>query len=85
MADAAIVISDNVALADACATMLGNLVTDPGRMKEAVDAVSEVKAVAGCAVIVGDRIAFKGTLPQMVRASGTFSRTSRILFPEGKV
>ena len=33
-------------------------------MKEAVDAVSEVKAVAGCAVIVGDRIAFNGTLPQ---------------------
>jgi ApbE superfamily uncharacterized protein (UPF0280 family) len=85
MADAAIVISDNVALADACASMLGNMVRgdDDETMKKAVGAVANVRDVTGCAVIVGDRIALKGRLPRMVKAEGTFSRTSRILFPDG--
>jgi ApbE superfamily uncharacterized protein (UPF0280 family) len=85
IADAAIVMSDNVALADACASMLGNLVqSDDGEsMSRAVDAVAGVNGVTGCAAIVGDRIAFKGSLPRMVQAEGTFSMTARILFPAG--
>ena len=85
IADAAIVLSDNAALADACASMLGNLVRsgDDGAMSRAVEAVANVREVAGCAVIVGDKIALKGRLPRMVPAEGTFSRSSRILFPLG--
>ncbi len=85
IADAAIVVSDNVALADACASMLGNLVRsdDGAALGRAVDAVAAVEGVTGCAAIVGDRIALKGSLPRMVRAEGTFSRAARILFPDG--
>jgi uncharacterized protein len=86
IADAAIVVSDNVSLADACASMLGNLVVsdDEPTMGRAVEAVAGVEGVTGCAAVVGDRIALKGRLPRMVRAEGTFSRASRILFPAGK-
>jgi uncharacterized protein len=86
IADAAIVISDNVALADACASMLGNLVRsdDESALERAVETVGGVKGVTGCAAIIGERIALKGSLPRMVHAHGTFSRATRILFPEGK-
>jgi uncharacterized protein len=81
IADAAIVVSENVALADACASMLGNLVTseDEGTMRGAVEKVAGVKGVTGCAAIVGDMIAMKGTLPRLVRAKGNFDQASRIL------
>ena len=84
IADAAIVVSDNVALADACASMLGNLVSsgEEEMMKRAVESVADVQGVTGCAAIVGDRIALKGLLPRMVHAEGTFSRTSRIRFSD---
>ena len=85
IADAAIVLSENVALADACASMLGNLVSsDKDKiMTGAVEEVAEVTYVIGCAAIVGNKIAFKGCLPRMVPARGTFSRASRILIPAG--
>jgi uncharacterized protein len=81
IADAAIVISDNVALADACATMLGNMVVsdDDALLADAVSRLNEVKGVTGCCAIVGDKIAMKGSLPQMVRSKDNFSKTSRIL------
>ena len=83
--DAAIVLSENVALADACASMLGNLVSSNKDMimKGAVEEVASVTQVCGCAAIVGDKIAFKGCLPRIVPARGTFSRASRILIPNG--
>ncbi len=81
IADAAVVVSDDVPLADACATMLGNIVTsnDEAIMADAISRVMKVGRVAGCCAIVGDRIAMKGTLPRMVPASGNFDRTSRVL------
>lgn len=81
IADAAIVISDNVALADACASMLGNMVTsnDDELLVDAVTRLMRVDGVTGCSAIVGDKIAMKGTLPRMVPASGNFAKASRIL------
>lgn len=81
IADAAVVLADNVALADACATMLGNTVTsdDEAVMADAVSRAMLVDGVTGCCAIVAERIAMKGTLPRMVPASGNFSKTSRIL------
>jgi ApbE superfamily uncharacterized protein (UPF0280 family) len=81
IADSAIVISDNVALADACATMLGNLASsaEDDVLTRAVEETAKVEGVTGCAVIVGDKIAFKGQIPRMVPAEGTFSRASRIM------
>ena len=85
IADAAIVISDDVALADACASMLGNQVRsdDDGSLMRAVEEVAKVMGVTGCAVIVGDKIAIKGQLPRIVPTKGTSSRASRMLFPMG--
>ncbi|HEY3419505.1 MAG TPA: UPF0280 family protein [Methanomassiliicoccales archaeon] len=82
VADAAIVISDNVSLADACATMLGNMVVsnDDALMADAVTRSMEVDGIIGCCAIAGDKIAMKGTIPRMVQAKGNFSKTSRILF-----
>jgi hypothetical protein len=81
IADAAIVISENVALADACATMLGNRVVsnDDALLTDSVTRVMEVEGVSGCCAMVGDKIAMKGTLPRMVPASGNFAKASRIL------
>jgi ApbE superfamily uncharacterized protein (UPF0280 family) len=81
IADAAIVISDNAALADACATMLGNMVisNEDALLAEAVTRQMTVAGVVGCCAIVGDKIAMKGVLPRMVPAQGNIGRTSRIL------
>jgi ApbE superfamily uncharacterized protein (UPF0280 family) len=75
------VISDNVSLADACASMLGNMIVsdDDSVLEEAVTRLMEVKNISGCYVIVGDKIAMKGTLPRMVPSSGNFTKASRIL------
>jgi hypothetical protein len=81
IADAAIVISNNVALADACATMLGNDIVsgEDALLAEAVTRLMKVENVSGCCAIVGDKIAMKGILPRIVPASGNFSKASRIL------
>jgi len=81
IADAAIVISDNVALADACATMLGNMVVtnDDLFLEKAVTDLMKIKNITGCYVIAVEKIAMKGTLPRMVPAKGTFSNASRII------
>jgi ApbE superfamily uncharacterized protein (UPF0280 family) len=81
VADAAIVISDNVALADACATMVGNMVVsnEDALLAGVVTRLKKVDGVTGCCVIVGDKIAMKGTLPRMVPSKGNLNRASRIL------
>jgi ApbE superfamily uncharacterized protein (UPF0280 family) len=81
IADAAIVISENVALADACATLLGNMIVsnDDPVLADAVTRLMEVEGVSGCCAIVGDKISMKGTLPRMLPASGNFAKASRIL------
>lgn len=68
MADAAIVFSDNVSLADAAATALGNA-TDigPTAVEEAFGIVKRVNEIAGAVVIQGENIGMWGTLPEIVR------------------
>jgi uncharacterized protein len=82
IADAAMVISDDVALADACATMLGNMVVsdDDAQLARAVTRVLEVDNITGCCAIVGDKIAMMGILPRMLPSEGNFDQASRILF-----
>jgi uncharacterized protein len=81
VADAAIVISGNVTLADACASMLGNMIVsdDDTLLADAVARSMMVSNVTGCCVIVGEKIAMKGEVPKLVRSSGNFSKASRIL------
>lgn len=62
IADAALVAAESAALADAAATALGNLAKTPNDIERAVDFVAGVEGVAGCLLIVGDRLGVKGEL-----------------------
>ena len=69
MADAAAVFSDDVSLADAAATALGNEV---GTGKEAVEisfrAIRGIPGIKGALVIQGEYIGMWGDLPEITRA-----------------
>jgi ApbE superfamily uncharacterized protein (UPF0280 family) len=61
-ADAATVVSKDVALADAVATQLGNKVIQPGDLKDAVRWAVEVPGVEGALAVMGDKLAALGDL-----------------------
>jgi ApbE superfamily uncharacterized protein (UPF0280 family) len=73
MADAAIIFSDDVALADAAATALGNA-TAVGKdaVEKAFDAVKPVPVIKGAMVIQGEYIGMWGNIPEMIRADVDF-------------
>lgn len=78
--DAATVIAENVTLADACATRLGNLVTvrSEEALKGALDDVTSIEGVEGALVVVEDLMAMKGKLPPMVRMECERSKIAKI-------
>ena len=65
------VFSDDVVLADCCATALGNLVTDEATLQAAVEAIGSIPGVRGCMACCGDRVAMFGALPELVAADCT--------------
>lgn len=79
-ADVATVISPNVALADACATRLGNLVTDPSDdvLSAAVAGVTAIPGVEGALVVAGGKIALKGALPELIKVPDDPSKVTKI-------
>ncbi len=62
------VLSDNVVLADCCATALGNLVKGEGSLAESCERIGGVEGVTGCLACCGDKIAMFGDLPELIRA-----------------
>lgn len=66
-ADAAIVISPSGALSDACATRLGNLVTSPQDVNQALGRIKKISRVQGAAVIIGKTIGVWGKLKLLRR------------------
>jgi ApbE superfamily uncharacterized protein (UPF0280 family) len=66
-ADAAVVISEDVALADAAATALGNAVTAEGLLQECFQAIDR-SGIDGALVIRGEKIALWKELPPLRRA-----------------
>jgi hypothetical protein len=66
-ADAAVVISEDVALADAAATALGNAVTADGPLPECFQAIDQ-PGIDGALVIRGDQMALWKDLPPLERA-----------------
>ncbi len=67
-ADAAIVVSEDVSLADAAATALGNAVGVDSPLAEAFDVVDR-PGIAGAMVIRGEEMALWGELPPLKRAN----------------
>ena len=59
-ADAAVVIADSSALADASATALGNRVVRPGDMEPGLEWVMKIPGVRGAVLILGDKIGAMG-------------------------
>jgi len=68
-ADLATVISEDVALADACATKLGNLITedDVTLMDKSLREVLAIEGVKGALVMAGGKMGLGGAVPRMVR------------------
>lgn len=61
-ADAVVVLSPSVPLADAVATATGNLVQTPDDLERALEFASEIKGVTGILVIKDDRLAVWGSV-----------------------
>ncbi len=68
------VLSDDVILADCCATALGNLVKDESTLAPSCETIGSVEGVTGCLACCGGKIAMFGDLPELVRAD-----TSRLV------
>lgn len=62
------VFSDDVVLADCCATALGNLVKDEDALRGAVEKVGAMPGVTGCMACCRDKVAMYGRIPDMVPA-----------------
>jgi hypothetical protein len=75
-ADAAVVISQDVALADAAATALGNAVTAEGPLQECFQAIDQ-PGIDGALVIRGDKMALWKDLPPLRRARVGAERITR--------
>ncbi len=67
-ADAAVIISPNILLADAAATALGNRIKEKKDLKEAFDFLKNVKEIEGALAIIHDQIGMFGTLPKLIRS-----------------
>ena len=69
VAEAATVFSPDAAVADACATRLGNLVKsdEDEVIKGALEDVTWIPGVDGALVIVGNKMAVKGNVPRIVK------------------
>lgn len=69
MADAAVVFSDNVSLADSAATALANATeTGASAVEKAFDVVRGISEINGALVVQGEHIGMWGNLPAIVRA-----------------
>lgn len=60
------VFSDDVILADCCATALGNLVKDEDSVTDALETIGSIEGVKGCLACIGDKVAVFGDVPEMI-------------------
>jgi len=60
------VFSDDVILADCCATALGNLVKDEGSLNDALESIGSIEGIKGCLACIGDKVAVYGDIPEMI-------------------
>lgn len=81
-ADLATVISEDVALADACATKLGNLITedDVTLMDKAIREVLSIEGVKGALVMINGKLGLGGEVPRLVRCDVPKDLITRVRF-----
>lgn len=61
-ADAALIISDNTALADAVATLAGNAVQDASGIEKGIELARSVSGVRGVLILIGDKMGSWGEI-----------------------
>lgn len=76
-ADAALIISEDISLADAAATALGNRIIDKDSLTSAFDFLKGIPEVAGAIGIIGDCVATYGKLPKIVRANVEYEKITK--------
>ena len=64
--DVCTVFSDDVILADCCATLLGNMVRGPDDLARAVESVGSIEGVRGCVAVCSGKVAMFGDVPEIV-------------------
>lgn len=76
--DASTAVSNNVALADAAATALGNQIcnADENEIERAMDSFNR-EGIDGLLVTIGDLVGISGNLPDIVRANVEYNLISR--------
>jgi len=65
-ADVACVIAETACLADAAASTLGNMSSDP---RAAIRAIKRIRGICGALLIVGDKLVTWGALPTLIQTS----------------
>ena len=75
--DAALILSEDVSLADAAATALGNRIVDKNSLATAFDFLRDTPEVSGAIGIIGDRMATYGKLPKIVRANVEYEKITK--------
>ena len=76
------VISDDVILADCCATSLGNLVKEgtSDSLSKALETIASIEGVDGCLAYVNGLFGTAGDVPRLIRRKVDSDDASRIIF-----
>lgn len=74
------VFSDDTALADACATALGNSIGDGNEMKGHLERICTIDGVNGCLAYCGRSFAMCGDIPELVRSDANDHIITKIRF-----
>jgi len=77
--DICTVFSDDVILADACATALGNMVKGDDLVGP-LDTICEVEGVSGALISAFGKVAMKGDVPQLIKADVDTDRISKVMY-----
>jgi len=78
--DISTVISDDVALADACATLLGNLVKGSDDLAGPLETVCDIDGVTGCLAYCDGSIAMCGDIPELTASEANDHIITKVLF-----
>ncbi|MDR2866542.1 MAG: UPF0280 family protein [Methanomassiliicoccaceae archaeon] len=77
--DISTVISNDVSLADACATALGNMVKERSGMAEHLEKICSIKGIIGCLAYCDSSLAVCGDVPELVRSDAKDDIITKVL------
>lgn len=74
------VFSDNVVLADAAATKLGNLLRSDADIESALQEVVDINGIKGCIAFIEKKMALLGEVPELIRKNIPDHRITKIRY-----